>query len=1364
MPTESQGQSTDSQRADATLKQATATANDQHGMLVAPPAPDPADTCYVCNGGTGSKDLMCELCDQGIHVECLPAPVASLDAWFCGNCVFTEDKSEAYAKWLGQNGLINVLGQLGAYTDDKGHLHRGKFILPSREEYDTARNMHLHKRTKGLTEGPLPAITLATPYWFKYEKPWRYQGTPVQVEHCTPPFAMELRANLPGRQPASQAPFVFFSAYTFAPNSFGHTLMQSGALSFLEKKMMNHALFELRDHPLPTKANDPIEIKQGIKECMRNVLQLCSQLAPKSVELLSMRIIAETLLHLLCAKGVRATDMCASIQLFQRGQWETLWNLAIKASAKVKTQKANNPHQPRPRTNKQKDQFATKCANAGNFSKANQVICNEALHACDGDTLDKLKNLHPVGDLNFDRTFWPSVDEMQDYWESEHGREIMDNFLSVKKIREYFRRRPPLGAPDIDGWRGREHIAFMLMDDDEDFHELFRTHLILPHVHNDFLAQYSKERAGGHLFAFQKTNGGIRPILCGGIFRRCYASLMSEAYRKEATRHFTESVPNFIQCAGGLRDGSTICAQLLRTFDSEPATVNGTLQALMEIDLVNAFNETSRQAAFDVLAGKASREYDKGQIQREHPLPTFGGLRHLFGYFTAMHDTAGTLRYVGPDGQVHHIQGTSGGQQGDPLEMMRFCATIHPVWARVMGRFAEARGLAFADDGFVRASLFDCLHILAELKLAFKEDAGLDICLPKCKIYLNELGLDEARDKVKTIIDEHHLDSIRDILDKDVVQVEGMVCVGVPIGSPQFVQAFVTEKTTVIMEDVKKLQILTDPLIHFELVRFCHNTRLSYLSRNLSPEVMTDMAGGVQSVDQTIVDEILRRGTDDCSNNWTQQEKNWHIVSVQLPHHKAGLGLTPQQAAGIGAFYSATTRFVRWVANRPSHWIRANQRLDDPTTWSAANLVDLNTTHQELIEQYHCVEATPGADDTATADTEDAQAAAPLSLPPLNLLAKHNLSDPESGAGCSPPTQRQITTQVMRFWGPHLEARAPNTRCQDMRALHCAQTFPATSRVQEGADDHSILQDNMPEQEAPDDDASKTRKLHFSPTAWLSCLSSSATMPFDKRTWISFFCQFLGVPIPALEKLANKQYVCACGRHTIDGYGDHIHSCKHHTGSIKAAHEQVLDAIQGICKQAGVSTIRRGLPVITKPNGKSGSGDLVLKDVWLGGHRDLVIDVAINHEFGGNHMQNVGQNGSLRSANPAKILEATARTKINRYRDAYATTPGTTYAFLPCVISTSGRIHGEFLRLLYILAHRQTERWFDHIGDRHPSTEAFTWRRGEYFWRIRAAIGCSAARATGRRTCVAPHTIRRRVAIPHMRDLLYFPLPPTRAH
>jgi len=109
-----------------------------------------------------------------------------------------------------------------------------------------------------------------------------------------------------------------------------------------------------------------------------------------------------------------------------------------------------------------------------------------------------------------------------------------------------------------------------------------------------------------------------------------------------------------------------------------------------------------------------------------------------------MHGTDATLRYVGPDGQALHVKRTSRGQQGDPLEMMRFCATIHPVWARVMARHPRARALAFADDGFVRSSVVECLHILAELKSTFKDDAKLDICLPKCKLYIKSLTLAEA--------------------------------------------------------------------------------------------------------------------------------------------------------------------------------------------------------------------------------------------------------------------------------------------------------------------------------------------------------------------------------------------------------------------------------------------------------------------------------------------------------------------------------------------------------------------------------------------------------------------------------------------
>ena len=55
-------------------------------------------------------------------------------------------------------------------------------------------------------------------------------------------------------------------------------------------------------------------------------------------------------------------------------------------------------------------------------------------------------------------------------------------------------------------------------------------------------------------------------------------------------------------------------------------------------------------------------------------------------------------------------------------------------------------------------------------------------------------------------------------------------------------------------------------------------------------------------------------------------------------------------------------------------------------------------------------------------------------------------------------------------------------------------------------------------------------------------------------------------------------------------------------------------------------------------------------------------------------------------------LRLSARTKVCRYRETYATRQGVTYAFLSCVMSTSCRIHGEFLRFLYILAHCRTKR------------------------------------------------------------------------
>ena len=56
-------------------------------------------------------------------------------------------------------------------------------------------------------------------------------------------------------------------------------------------------------------------------------------------------------------------------------------------------------------------------------------------------------------------------------------------------------------------------------------------------------------------------------------------------------------------------------------------------------------------------------------------------------------------------------------------------------------------------------------------------------------------------------------------------------------------------------------------------------------------------------------------------------------------------------------------------------------------------------------------------------------------------------------------------------------------------------------------------------------------------------------------------------------------------------------------------------------------------------------------------------------------------------------------------------------------MTTSGRISGDFLRLLYILSNHQAHNYFTRMGLLDPSTKAFKHRRGSYFYYNRAAIG-----------------------------------------
>ena len=113
--------------------------------------------------------------------------------------------------------------------------------------------------------------------------------------------------------------------------------------------------------------------------------------------------------------------------------------------------------------------------------------------------------------------------------------------------------------------------------------------------------------------------------------------------------------------------------------------------------------------------------------------------------------------------------------------------------------------------------------------------------------------------------------------------------------------------------------------------------------------------------------------------------------------------------------------------------------------------------------------------------------------------------------------------------------------------------------------------------------------------------------------------------------------VCPCHQHVIDSHGDHIQ----HTGSTNDAHEMILDALQQICYESGLFTHRFDIPSVRKANGKTGRGDLLIKDANIAGDRHLVIEIACTHEFSGSHLRDVGRNGLLRDPDVNKLLETT---------------------------------------------------------------------------------------------------------------------------
>ena len=177
--------------------------------------------------------------------------------------------------------------------------------------------------------------------------------------------------------------------------------------------------------------------------------------------------------------------------------------------------------------------------------------------------------------------------------------------------------------------------------------------------------------------------------------------------------------------------------------------------------------------------------------------------------------------------------------------------------------------------------------------------------------------------------------------------------------------------------------------------------------------------------------------------------------------------------------------------------------------------------------------------------------------------------------------------------------RPPAERNKILQRLHQKQEVEAAPDAETRDPRHSILCAGM------DKDASKPRKLQFSPVAWLSCLSThDGDMAFTVGEWQSWFCMILGLPLPCR-------------------YHDHILAC-----------------IVSLFREAGYRAITRGV--------------MYAPEMRVDALRGVTVDVSTVHDFHGsadNPSLNVTQNGTLCHQDLDLAPSQRAQAKVDQYRE-----------------------------------------------------------------------------------------------------------------
>jgi len=206
------------------------------------------------------------------------------------------------------------------------------------------------------------------------------------------------------------------------------------------------------------------------------------------------------------------------------------------------------------------------------------------------------------------------------------------------------------------------------------------------------------------------------------------------------------------------------------------------------------------------------------------------------------------------------FQSSEGGQQGDAAFPMTYCVATLPRLMDVKRQLAPCGGLVFAyfDDVYIHAPASDAFTAKAAYERAIAAD-GEKPRAEKAKVWAPGVPVEDFIEQAGAagleVSWEEGPEGKCAIEGAALIEDDGMIVVGVPVGSPGYVRRTAAES---VATDAEEIGIVRDALSHatqllYGGLRFCLAPKADHLARTLYPSDST-VPGVLPAFDEAIED------------------------------------------------------------------------------------------------------------------------------------------------------------------------------------------------------------------------------------------------------------------------------------------------------------------------------------------------------------------------------------------------------------------------------------------------------------------------------------------------------------------------------